>query len=482
MPPLMQLPAYEIKNALVNFEPLNNGLDSIRTAQVQNKKLEQADDLYGLQRDHLSMQQAKHAADMQDREILRMGKEAEAIHNMQGPARQSAWTQWTQRNPKVAEHMAKVGIDPNDFANGPQFIATEAAGYDPQKKGAVQADIAMKRAHAGMFDAQAKALGQKDALDGWINNLMQGGGQQSAPAQGGNPNVRKQSMDDAAPAGNALLQPVADTGAQDPNLIQVQAADGAAPKPDLVETPIGMMPRDKAKALSFALAMKGKGEASKMFNTDKDLNIDKGARAETEKAMINNIHHVARLQEVASQFKDEYLQVPYRIGQKANAIGEVLGIKLDPEKQKKLAEYTAFRANSARNTNLVLKELSGSAVTENEYDRNKLQEPNAGDGGWIDFPDSPTAYKSKLLAAVQAGQLAIARQNFLRKQNITPEAIQAMVKDRSIEKSYPLEGMKKIYDNRSDEITRELKAQMPQAGQDQINNFRRQKLKQEFGI
>lgn len=145
------LPGYEVRNALVDFSPITNAIDSNQHNALARRKLDIEQERTGLDRRRLDMQSAEHADQRQQREIQRIGREAEAIHGLQGPQRAAIWQQWTQRNPKVAQHMARFGIDPADHVNGPAFLATEAAGYDPLKRKQAQSQIDLNQAHASYY-------------------------------------------------------------------------------------------------------------------------------------------------------------------------------------------------------------------------------------------------------------------------------------------------------------------------------------------
>lgn len=499
MPPLMQLPAYDVsRNALLNFAPVNDGLDSIRAAQVSNKKLQQADDQHALERDKFGLSQARHGADMQDRDILRMGKEAEAIHGMQGPARQAAWSAWTQRNPKVAAHMAKFGLDPDDHAAGPQFIATEAAGYDPLKKQLAQAqinnlnrredpDIVRTLRAAGIDPRSARgqelignSIKGNDPIGQAVADAMKGAGapQQQTPQSPIRPQgLVPQSFDGNAPGG-PQLQPMADGagGGHADLLIPAQTAQPQqqSPQAPMFDSPLGPMPESKARILGFGLAYQGKGEAGKMMMPP-DGKLGKEGINHIDKAMIDKAMDLSELQQMRQQFDPKFLGLE---GQ-AKAIGSswadwLSSGKIDPQQKQFLMDYSRFATVTTERLNNRIKTLSGSAVSGAEEKRMYAANPSMSDG--------PTTYAGKLDQQIEMQRAAIARYNWLRTQfKGTPEQISELAKSSKIE-AFPLDGMKKIYDDRSGAITKELKTRYPQATPDQLNGARRHVLKQEFGI
>ena len=155
MPPLMQLPAYEIKNALVNFEPLNNGLDSIRTAQVQNRKLEHEQDKIDIDRDKFGLLRDQHENQKRIQQIELMGNQALAVAQLPpGPARDVAHARLMSQHPNAAS------LDPRyrDSVLGPQLIAADA-GKARDKLGdeLKRAQINMTNSHASAYRAMASA-------------------------------------------------------------------------------------------------------------------------------------------------------------------------------------------------------------------------------------------------------------------------------------------------------------------------------------
>lgn len=137
---------FDTPNVNALFQPLNAGIEAGYRDRQQGIENARADKQIGFQQQRLDMDQRRADREDEAAKVARMGKEAEAIHGMQGPARQQAWQAWTSRNPDVAARMQKFGLRADDHMTGPQFIATEAGTYDRQQRELQAAQIAQSRA------------------------------------------------------------------------------------------------------------------------------------------------------------------------------------------------------------------------------------------------------------------------------------------------------------------------------------------------
>lgn len=158
MPPLMKLPDYEYpRNALINFAPINDAADGYVQNKLMQRRQANEDTRLGMEQERLGMAKAESAQQSQAREVARIGKESEAIHAMEGPQRQAIWQQWTTRNPSVAAHMEKFGIDPNDHVNGPKFLAMQAGSFNQLDQDKTRAQIEADRARTASSYASTAA-------------------------------------------------------------------------------------------------------------------------------------------------------------------------------------------------------------------------------------------------------------------------------------------------------------------------------------
>lgn len=190
MPPLMQLPTYQIQNALLNFEPVSQGLDTYRQGQEAarradvartagnalmggNYKEAMATALRGDRADlaGVAMQAQSNASQMESAALDRSAKLGQL---MAGPAQMiieqhktnpqmaaQSWRMLRGSHPQFDANLQKFGIDPNDYVRAAQFIVAQAAGYrDPLQQEAQRAQIAASRAStAHTTAAEARAAG-----------------------------------------------------------------------------------------------------------------------------------------------------------------------------------------------------------------------------------------------------------------------------------------------------------------------------------
>lgn len=161
MPPLMQLPAYEVRNALLDFRPINDAADSISRVRQENAR-------FGLARDQYNL----HA-----REV-----------NSRLDRQQRADDEWR-------------AIPESEFANVPggRFIRMAGPEHGPQlatnalyhfknadiQKQLIQAQAEQARAHAYLYREMAKARGapQPQPIDPTSGYGLNENGELSGPAR-----------------------------------------------------------------------------------------------------------------------------------------------------------------------------------------------------------------------------------------------------------------------------------------------------------
>ena len=262
----------------------------------------------------------------------------------------------------------------------------------------------------------------------------------------------------------------------DPNLIPIQAG-GPAPAP---QTPPqgpaimqGLTPQQKA---AMGLAIVGMGDAGKILSDAGNAGaMGKEGINELDKQVIAKVTDIGDLENIAAKYSKDYL------GLKGAAQGKMLewqdwlagGIK-DPQQKAWYDGYSKFAAATTERLNNKIKALSGAAVSAAEETRMYAANPTIKDG--------PDRFKAKLKEQLDIQRAAVARYNWLRTQyKGTPEQIAALAKSGKIEQ-FPLDGMKKIYSDRSDQIEQELRKANPQARPEQIDQARRARLRGEFGI
>jgi hypothetical protein len=298
---------------------------------------------------------------------------------------------------------------------------------------------------------------QKDAIDQIIMQQMQGGLQPSAPAS-------------AAP-----IQPMSAIPGNDPNLIRTQAAPQspmpAPTSPDMVQTPIGPMPPQRAKQLGFMMAMRGKAEAGKMIAEPADkFQLAKEARNEIDKRELNTVEQMGRLTAISAGFKSKFLTLPEQAKQYAMSWQEWLTGKLPPAQQTARAEYVEFQQNTVNNLSNYIKEITGAAMGVEEAKRIMSGMPN--------MSDDPTAFKAKLDNIQSQVMLSMARYRYLRENGFKGQPWDV----NRASQDMPLNQMRKTIHDRRDQIVSEIRTEFPNAPEPDVRSAVKARIAQEFGI
>lgn len=453
----------------INLEPVNAALDGILQQQNQNRSFglqqqasDRADQQLKISQGEFGLQQ--DAAKRQ--KVSDLGKQALAIDQLTDPnQRAAAWQGWVRAH--GADGLTPEEMDP---MTGPKLAAAQAGQYlDPL-------DRQTKIAGLELTQAQIKAANQKNTLNDAIAGIITGAGGQptAAPPQGA------PSPGQGAAQAPATVQPQSYNGQPTMPGVQLTAdtttvpgtpAPQAAAQPDMVNTPIGPMTKQRAQQLGFGLAMSGRGDAGKMFSDAANSNaLDKGAATENDKTELSSTAQLATLNAVRDSFDPKFLNIPNRIGYAWNALQDKFGV-LSPQDKADLNAYTQWRGATWRNLNVVLKQLSGTAVTGDEMQRQLLDQPNPGKG--IGDGDSPTEFEAKLRNQFAFAQSAIARARWLRTQGFKGNPWDAGVS---------VDQMPAIINQRGAQIEQDLRQRNPNASPMQLQQATTRQIKQEFGI
>lgn len=370
--------------------------------------------------------------------------------------------------------------------------------YDPMsglRRKTAEAELSMFPLDRQFKQAQIRALQDKGGIDEMFAKLLSEPQPQPSPPQSP---VQPQSYQ-GAPA-NRLLQQISDTtqpqpAPRDPN-VRLAADETADPTGDTaenagspavpnagavyslpgnetVQTPLGPMTRDKARRLGAFAALKGKGDFGKMLMdaaSGGGGRLSKGVTTANDKDEIASTNQVATLNTIKQNYDAKYLNIGNRIKLWGTALADKLGT-ISPKDKQDLQGYATFRQSSWHNLNRVLKDLSGTAVTENEMKRQLLDMPNPGQG--VFDGDNPADFEAKLNGSIRFAHAAIARSRFLRSQGFTGKPWEAGVS---------IEDMPGIINKRGTEIEGQLRQQMPNANPMQLQQAVKRKIKQEFGI
>ena len=457
-----QLPGYNVGNAL-DWSPLQNALAGARQANFQNLESKRQDEQLAMQKQSNALQQQNIKRQWQQQDVERLGKAAFAIDQMpDGPQRQAAWTRWVQAH-------GADGLSPEEMDHrvGPRLAAAQAGLYnDPMQKQMQQTDMALKQAQIGALNRKA----EPDPIDQFILGRLRGAGAAPAapaPGQPAPPAIIPQSFDGQGPMPGGV-QLIADQ----------QPAQGGAPQGDMVETPYGRMPRDEAQSLAGSMLLSPKYSAAGRAILDSiskgsDVGMSKPAANQLDERTISAASTLGRLQEIKRQFKPEFQQIPTKMKMLGASWGAAFGGNLNPEMQKQLQDYASYRATAFDNFNQLLKELSGTAVSAQELARQKIVQPNPGEG--LLDGDDPVTLQSKMNQGERIAKAAIARMNYMRNQGLQ------FNKDTA-EQFMRLEDLPQVIEHRGAQIEQELRQQNPKADPQALEQETKRRLKQEFGI
>lgn len=164
------LPGYEIKNALVDFSPVTNAIDSNQQNALMRRRADVEDQRLGMDRERLDMAKAESAEQAQMRKVQRWGAIANTIDSMpDGPQKAAAIQQFHAGNPDLVAHAQKTGIDPA-HPQFMRFVAAEAGKFDPMQRRQAEASIAASAASTNLHNLQAKAAQRE--LDNPADNIQ----------------------------------------------------------------------------------------------------------------------------------------------------------------------------------------------------------------------------------------------------------------------------------------------------------------------
>lgn len=509
----MQLPGYQVQNALLNYAPISEGLDTWRQGQeaVRRNDVAKASgnalmagdykgamgtalagdraDLAGLamQAKSQASQEANHALDREHKMAIMYGGVAQqALQSKDPRVMQQAWQRMVSSHPEFAAKVQQFGVDPNDHAAGLNFVMAQAAGYrDPQDRALKQAQInnlnrreepeIMRTMRAAGMDPRSPEAQQiiKNSLPGMspmdqaIAKAMEDATRprQTAPMQQQGGIVPQSYGGDMGPDGGIIPVQTA------PQPMQQQA-----PQEPMVNTPMGPMPKSKADMLGFALALKGKGDAGKMLTGAEALG--KEAQNQNDKAALNSIEQASRLESIAAKFKPEYQTYENTVQMGLNNFMdsfEATRRNVSPEQRQRMAEYTQFRQDAMNNLSAYIKEITGAAMGIQEEGRIRSGMPDPA-------KDGPTQFEAKLKNSIATAKLALARHSYLKRNGYDDGSIAALAKSDKLGTIHSLDDMKSMINQRMEQAAQQIKKANPGIDDMTLRQQLRQVQRKEFGI
>lgn len=171
--------------------------------------------------------------------------------------------------------------------------------------------------------------------------------------------------------------------------------------------------------------------------------LSKTTQSKVEDQVLSMGDAMTRLNDIQSTYRPEYQNLKFKFAQSWSSLKDKFGL-LSPADKNTLGAYSIYKQNATQNLNQTIKDLTGSAMGENEANRIISTLPNAGTDAFSG--DSPTEFEAKLGNAIAQTKYAIARKNYalkngLKWQSITLDSMPDKINQRGaqIAKEYGLD-------------------------------------------
>lgn len=168
-----QLPAPEIRNAQIDFSPVERALDGWKQSQQFNAMLtmrQKADDRATEQH---GWQRQTHQQGMADRRSKALGAAAQSLLSMPPEQRSRALQAWRVADKDFDGDLRASGFDPEDVdAWGPMIVARARGVQDPLAIEKTRADIDFTRARANYYSNGGRAAAGSSADERIAERLM----------------------------------------------------------------------------------------------------------------------------------------------------------------------------------------------------------------------------------------------------------------------------------------------------------------------
>lgn len=205
---------------------------------------------------------------------------------------------------------------------------------------------------------------------------------------------------------------------------------------------------------SFLKQRKGKGLSVTMPDgTIIEMGGDGGKvdAGELAKPTINNLQdtivkstdRLDRLNATLATYNPDFLRAKGIASAATTKAKDFLGLGVSDEQKKYLDEYSQFTSSAATDLTQFLKDMSGAAVTPQEYARTEKALPSGKEL-------SPVEFEAKAKVAVKTITRAIMRANWALKNGIGVQSVDQLAK------VMPLESIDRVYEERANQIWQEL--------------------------
>lgn len=182
-----------------------------------------------------------------------------------------------------------------------------------------------------------------------------------------------------------------------------------------------------------------------------------------QETIINSTDRLDRLNSTLATYNPDFLRAKGIATAATTKFKDFLGMKVSPEQRGFLDQYSQFQSSAATDLSSTLREMSGTAVTPQEYARTEKTLPSGTEL-------SPTEFEAKSKVAVRTIQRAIMRANWALKNGIGVKSVEDLAK------AMPLEGIDSVFEQRANQIWQEM------GGSPDTKAQAMQRAKQEFGL
>ena len=407
----------------------------------------------------------------------RFDMERQQFGNQQ--AREAEWTRLNQGSPAWAQGLP-AGVADLARASGPgaapQFINMLAQHPDVEiRRSGLQEQIAARQADtahkARMYPLQEqemqykiKSLENKDPLDAAIAEAIQNGQRQAQPQ--------------VQPRPGPMLQPQSFEGGSNPALIQTQAATpqaGAqqAPDPEMVNTPLGPMTKQRADVLRLGLS-RDRGSVFKEYIDESKLG--KEARNDIDKKELAAVQTLARVKEIERLYKPEYVTNEGKFKHYAISWADSFDAtrgKLPPDVVRDHGDFVEFRRNAVSVVNQHIKDMTGSAMGVDEAKRLMDEVANAKN-------DTPISFERKIKSMTRDSEMAVGRMRMLRRDGFQGQPWNGNAEQAAA--SLPLPQFQRMIESDTRRLYQDMRRENPQADDAQIQSAVRQSIRTKYGI
>ncbi len=216
--------------------------------------------------------------------------------------------------------------------------------------------------------------------------------------------------------------------------------------------------------------------------------LGRAATNQLQKDMVDSSTMLVRLNDIEKSYNEGYLTAAGKFDMtRLTLLQKIAPGMMDKDDKETVKEASEFYTNALTNLNMTLNELSGAAVSVQEFKRISQALPNPGKKGFLNIlsGDSITDFKTKLDVAIKRSKMAVARLNYVDKNGFT------IGKNRKGDltgffdtdgKMITLSNMPKIMDERANEIGERMLAENPEMSVDEVRGIVSDKIAQEFGM